>query len=405
MEQDSVLIEIPSGNATLDIFVENLGRINYGAYLNDNRKGITEKVLYNGEELKNWKIYGCPMNGISDMKLKTETQHTTPVIRKGVFNLTETGDTWLDFSDWGKGCVWLNGHNLGRYWNIGPTQTIYVPAPWLKVGENNIVIFEELKYNITEIKGVEKPILDIMGIPVIKAEGRFDTLNKKCSLRLVCKDEAASIYYTLDGSKPTNLSLKYSKPLTFNKAITVSAIGQKKDLYSDEVLKINILPSLSTGCKLSPETKYSYKYPGGGKQALVDGFLGSNIFADGFWQGYEGVDMNGIIDLGENKDILSIRVNFIQDIRSWIFLPSQIEVSVSDDGQVYTTISVINNTESIKKSDVFVSKTLVDYNTTIMKGKKARYISIKAKNIGVCPPDHPGAGGKAWLFVDEITVN
>lgn len=405
MDQDSALIEIPSGNAILDIFVENLGRINYGTFLNDNRKGITEKVLYNDKELNNWKIYGFPMNRISDKKLKTETQCTTPIIRTGAFNLTETGDTWLDFSDWGKGCVWLNGHNLGRYWNIGPTQTIYVPAPWLKIGENNITIFEELNYDVNEIKGVEKTILDILGIPIISAKGSLDTLNKKCNVSLTCNDTSASIYYTLDGSKPTNKSLKYSNPLSFEKAITVSAIGQKKDLYSDEVLKINILPSLSTGCKLSSQTKYSNKYTAGGKYALVDGFTGSLGFNDGFWQGYEGNDLNVILDLGENKDISSIRVNFLQDIKSWIFLPSQIEFSVSEDGKEYTTISVINNTESTKKSEGFVSKMLVDYNTTVMKGKKARYISIKANNVGLCPPEHPGAGGMAWLFVDEIIVN
>ncbi len=404
MEQDSVLIDIPSGNATLDIFVENLGRINYGSYLNDNRKGITEKVLYNGSELKNWKMYGFPMNDMSDKKLKIEKDCSTPIIRKGVFTLTETGDTYLDLSNWGKGCVWLNGHNLGRYWNIGPTQTIYVPSPWLKVGENNITIFEELKYDVTALKSVDKPVLDIMGAPLIKASGSLDTVSKKSVLTLSCKDKSANIYYTLDGSTPTNKSLKYSKALSFTKPVTLSTIGQKNDVYSDEMLRIGIHPSLSTGSKVHSQTKFSPKYTAGGEQALVDGFMGSNNFADGFWQGYEGVDLNTVVDLGESKTISNIQVNFIEDTKSWIFLPSDVEIGVSTDGKEYITLSTLSSDLHKFEAATSIWKALLDYNTTKMAGKKVRYISIKAKNIGVCPPGHPGAGGKAWLFVDEIGV-
>jgi beta-galactosidase len=404
-EQDSVFINLAAGKATLDILVENMGRINYGPFLNDNRKGITEKVIFNDSELKNWEIYGFPFNDISNLKFSKATQYQNPVMRKGSFMLDETADTYLDFSKWGKGCAWINGHNLGRYWNIGPTQTMYVPAPWLKKGENEIIIFEELKYNVDEVKGIENPILDIMGTPKIYSIGSVDMTLKKSVLTLNCKDASASVFYSIDGKTPTYKSSKYTHPLSFNKPVVVSVIGRKFDTYSDEILKINIHPSLSTACKVNTLTKFSDKYIAGGEQAVADGFLGSNDLRDGFWQGYEGNDFHAIIDLGKEKDIASIRANFLQDAKSWIFLPSQVEFSVSTDGKDYTAISKISSEIHLFEENSSIWKALLDYSTTVMAGKKVRYVSVKAKNIGVCPPNHPGAGGKAWLFVDEITVH
>ena len=66
-----------------------------------------------------------------------------PVIYEGSFSLDETGDTFLDMEEWGKGIIFVNGKNIGRYWNVGPQQTLYLPGVWLKKGENSIVIFEQ----------------------------------------------------------------------------------------------------------------------------------------------------------------------------------------------------------------------------------------------------------------------
>jgi beta-galactosidase len=145
---------------TLDIFVENLGRINYGAYINDNHQGITKEVILDGRVIRGWKMYRFPFatQPRTSSKLKGDFQY--PVIRVGSFKLKRAGDTFLDMRDWGKGCVWINGHNLGRYWDIGPQQTIYVPAPWLKKGKNSIAVFEELKIGQDEIGAIQTPILN-----------------------------------------------------------------------------------------------------------------------------------------------------------------------------------------------------------------------------------------------------
>ena len=158
--QDSVAIEVSMPNSTLDIFVENLGRINYGRKLIDNRKGITEKVMLGGEELKGWTIYSLPFERISSTTFREGVPKGIPVVRKGTFELKETGETFLDMREWAKGCVWINGHSLGRYWKIGPQQTLYVPGCWLRKGKNEIVIFEMLKTDQDEVQAIKTPILD-----------------------------------------------------------------------------------------------------------------------------------------------------------------------------------------------------------------------------------------------------
>jgi len=160
LKQESCELTLPDSENTLDIFVENLGRINYGPYINNNHKGITNEVILNGNVLNDWEMFGFPFN--SQPQIPASSSHVSdyPVIREGSFYLDKVGDTFLDMRNWGKGHVWINGHNLGRYWNIGPQQTIYVPSPWLKKGRNTIVVFEELKTCEDEIGAVSTPILN-----------------------------------------------------------------------------------------------------------------------------------------------------------------------------------------------------------------------------------------------------
>ncbi len=163
--QDSVETAITDPNSTLDIFVENIGRINYGKRMTDNRKGIIGGVVMAGEELKGWEIYGLPFDRIGDLRFAGKVLDGLPVLRKGSFNLSETGDTYLDMRDWGKGSVWVNGRHLGRYWYIGAQQTLYVPAPWLRRGNNEIVVFEQIKSAQDEIEGITTAIIDQLRNP------------------------------------------------------------------------------------------------------------------------------------------------------------------------------------------------------------------------------------------------
>jgi beta-galactosidase len=161
LKLDSINLTLPAGKVTLDILVENLGRINFGKYLLQNKKGITGEVLFNGAEVRQWQMFGLPFDDVSKIKYSTSrnVQSNSPAILKGSFNLTKVGDTYLDMRTWGKGVVWINGHNLGRYWNVGPQQTLYVPVEWLKKGANEVVVLELLKPS-HHLAALSSPILN-----------------------------------------------------------------------------------------------------------------------------------------------------------------------------------------------------------------------------------------------------
>jgi beta-galactosidase len=158
----SLNINIPA-NGILDILVENMGRINYGAEIPNNRKGIISPVIINNKEITGqWQMYGIPLDKVPDLgKVTDSNKQGLPAFYSGTFNLQETGDVFLDMRDWGKGVVFVNGHNMGRYWKTGPQQTLYLPGCWLKKENNKIVIFE-LQNDVIQkaIKTCIMPILD-----------------------------------------------------------------------------------------------------------------------------------------------------------------------------------------------------------------------------------------------------
>ncbi len=140
----------------LDILVEGMGHINFAQYMID-RKGITDRVTLNGMTLMNWETYNLPMDekNIQALKAGTVADSTRGIFFKGNFELSETGDTFIDMSNFKKGVVWVNGHNIGRHWYIGPQYHLYCPASWLKKGKNEIMVFDLLQQESATIKGVK----------------------------------------------------------------------------------------------------------------------------------------------------------------------------------------------------------------------------------------------------------
>lgn len=143
--------------APLDILVENMGRTNFGGHLVEDRKGITEKVTLGGEELSGWEIYPLPLTDLSRLVYTPEPKQG-PAFYRGTFSVETRGDTFLDLRSWGKGFVWVNGHNLGRYWHIGPQQTLFLPSPWLKRGSNEIVVLDLEEGGTRSIQGLQDPV-------------------------------------------------------------------------------------------------------------------------------------------------------------------------------------------------------------------------------------------------------
>jgi beta-galactosidase len=159
-KQDSTPLKITRSSATLDILVENGGRINYGGEIPNNRKGITESVTLGERELTGWEMFKLPFDTVSQMNISGRSALAAPWVARGTFELSQVGDTFLDMRGWGTGIVVVNGHNLGRYWYIGPQQTLYLPGVWLKKGRNEIVVFEQIKDGIRNLAGVKKPVLN-----------------------------------------------------------------------------------------------------------------------------------------------------------------------------------------------------------------------------------------------------
>lgn len=158
----SMDITIPF-NGTLELLVENMGRINYGAQIPENKKGIIAPVLINDMEITgNWEMVKIPMDSAPSVdKVDVTAKVGRPALYSASFELKETGDVFLDMRDWGKGIVFVNGHNLGRYWKVGPQQTLYLPGCWLKKGKNEVVVFEQQNDTVQSVlKTTDKPVLE-----------------------------------------------------------------------------------------------------------------------------------------------------------------------------------------------------------------------------------------------------
>ena len=144
--KQEILLSADGPESTLEILVENMARINYGPLLKY-PKGITEGVRIGNQFLFNWDIYTIPLKDIENIKYGNGNKEEYPTFYKGSFEVKEVGNTYLDFEGWEKGVVFINGFNLGRYWKAGPQKRLYLPAPLLKEGTNEIVVFELHKDN------------------------------------------------------------------------------------------------------------------------------------------------------------------------------------------------------------------------------------------------------------------
>ncbi|XP_015598574.1 beta-galactosidase-1-like protein 2 [Cephus cinctus] len=154
-----------AGEHDLDIIVENWGRVNFGVLSDfDQRKGLRDgPVLLDDKALSNWEICALEINkkwvnSLSGWKQGNALEEKGPTFSKVILCITKAQDTFIDLTGWSKGIVFINGFNLGRYCHLGPPQTLYLPAPLLKIGENEIIIFEHFKPN-SSLSFLDHPVL------------------------------------------------------------------------------------------------------------------------------------------------------------------------------------------------------------------------------------------------------
>jgi hexosaminidase len=227
----------------------------------------------------------------------------------------------------------------------------------------------------------------------------YDEQTNSIFLEMSNEQPSPEIRYTTDGSEPDARSDLYEKPFPLTATATVKASifsgGRMMGKVSEKSVNIN----LATGKKVTYNIPYSEKYRAFGDMTLVNGIRGSGAFNDGQWQGFEGSDMDVVIDLGRLTDIKHIQTRFIPNVGSWIFLPQYVLFSTSRNGIEFTPSPTIDT--SIKPGQQ--SNEVNEYFSSFPE-EYVRYVKVFAKGLITCPPWHPGAGGKAWMFCDEIIV-
>jgi hexosaminidase len=220
------------------------------------------------------------------------------------------------------------------------------------------------------------------------------------SILLETEAPGAEIHFTTDNSEPSLASDLYQAPLQANSDMTITALAFKDGQAKGKPSVINVSYHKAIGLDFKWEQEPSYKYPGESKYSLADGLRGSDYFNDGKWIGFHGDDLDITIDFGEIVSISHIEASFLHDQRRWIFLPEKVVFYFSEDGKNYTNITRERCDFEMDVEAPFIHPIEFEFDDPV----KLRYARIQAVNTGVCPDWHPGAGGKAWIFADEVVI-
>jgi predicted alpha-1,2-mannosidase len=214
------------------------------------------------------------------------------------------------------------------------------------------------------------------------------------AIALNCPLVGAAIYYSIDGTEPAVL---YEGPFTISESVRLRAVAQHPQLGASRVVEADFVKR-ARKIGISLAEPYANQYTAGGDQALVDGLIGSADFRTGEWQGYHGVDLDASLDLGEEIFVKNISIRFLQDENAWIFFPLRVEFFISEDGENWNPMGIVETTTAPYEPGSLIK----DYGRPV--NAKTRYLRVRGANRGVCPPGHKGEGGKSWVFADEIVL-
>lgn len=243
------------------------------------------------------------------------------------------------------------------------------------------------------VTGIEEGL--ILPVPYFVASG--SKIKDSITVHINSNTPGARIYYSLDGSTPTQNSKLYEAPVVLHNTSTITAVAWKDGLgFSKPVVSSYYKPDMSRSIEIF--SQWHPNYHSGGSDALIDGLRGAPNWRLGGWQGYQGTDFEAIVDLGSIKPVSYLGAGFTQDVRSWIWMPAQLTFEISNDGKSFRKALEINNTVA---SDDYE---LQQHDLGGKLNARARYVRVKAKNFGRIPQWHLGAGGDAYIFIDEIIV-
>jgi len=235
----------------------------------------------------------------------------------------------------------------------------------------------------------------ILPVPFIISDD--NRIRGKMEVKIGSISNESEIFYTLDGSVPTKNSNKYSSPIILESTTTLTAICYNEKLGYSFPVKAEFV-KIDLNKKIDIKTKWHPSYHAGGAEALIDGARGAHNWRLGGWHGYQGTDFEAIVDLGETTQINYLGAGFVQDIRSWIWMPKEVNFYYSVDGINFKEVKNIKNTIPSDEYEILQQDLSSKVNC------KARYIKVKAKNFGKIPEWHLGSGGEAFIFIDEIII-
>jgi len=237
---------------------------------------------------------------------------------------------------------------------------------------------------------------DPLFVPVPFAQMVSRTFFKELNIGLQCVDGNAKIYYTLDGSIPTEASMLYTDSITVSQNTVLNAVAIREG-NSSKVMKAEVF-KIPEGRKISIASKYSSQYTAGGDIALIDYMRGSANFKTGFWQGYSGQNIEVTVDLGKQMSVKKLAAGFIQDEYSWVFMPDSVGFFASNDGKTFTKVGLVVNDVPNNQGGVLVKEFAVSVS------QRSKFVKLIAYTTGKCPSWHKGAGGDLWLFIDEFVI-
>jgi hypothetical protein len=241
-------------------------------------------------------------------------------------------------------------------------------------------------------------ITDFLITPLPFVESGEKVFYDKQIVELGCADGDAKIRYRIEGANNKVQFQEYDGPMEFNKSTKLHAFA-KSDGLEDSFEISPVFLKIPKGRKITIKNTYSNQYNAGGDIALIDFQRGGNNFRTGTWQGYEGVDLEAVIELEKNTIITELTTGFLQDINAWIFMPEWVEYAVSVDGKNYRKLGRVENPFAEDDWDVQTHDFTLKFNR-----QPVRFIKVIAKNRGLCPEGHKGAGNAAWIFADEVVI-
>ena len=260
---------------------------------------------------------------------------------------------------------------------------------------------------LSRISRIEGP--QIVPVPVIRAAGKTFKERLEISMQAGSEREKTrlNIHYTTDGSEPGVQSPVFTKPFFIDRSTTIKALAIDIDIASASrrsLVATARYHNIPHNWTINLASKYSSQYTGGGDSALIDGIRGTTNWSGGAWQGYQGQDLVAVIDLGKIQNVSKLGAGFLQDVGSWIWMPRSVDFELSHDGRNFVpALTISNDVPDGSDPSVGTAAIIKDF----VKGiplQKARYVRIRAHNFGKIPAWHPGHGGDAWIFVDEIMI-